>query len=575
MDFEKFAETTAFRQVAQTITALSTQDERIADEFRAIERGRVSSGKIVEIEGDIPVGMKMTLGDFADAISTRVWESIGRRNLRSFEEARAFVHTLGLTTSIQWWAYADTDKRPPDIPVVPASAYASKGWNGWKDWLGGGRTPPIVDIRRFSDARAFANTLGLTSLAEWKSFAKSSRRPIDIPTQPWKRYANKGWIGINDWLGLPEKRRVRNKLAFLDARAFARSRKLKSLKEWNAFVSSGNFPSNIPADPAHAYANQGWVNVADWLGTEKRVRSYEDARAFVRKMKLSSAAEWRKWSSSGKRPLDVPSAPDRTYENNGWINWADWLGIEKHKRSFAEARAFVRSLGLKSIGEWKRYAASNKLPPDIPARPQDAFAYAKEGWVGYEDWLGKEKRKRPFIDARAFVRGLKLSTVLEWQKYTRSKDFPTNIPKAPDQGYAAEGWVDWGDWLGTGRTRPWRAKYRSFEEARSFVRSLNLKNWREYARSAKRPKDIPHSPQIAYANEGWVGLKDWLGTDTMRYLPFDEARKFARSLGLTTQRSWRAYFKSKSLPLGIPMDPRKAYAKDGWAGFPDWLGYEP
>ena len=58
MDFEKFAETTAFRQVAQTITALSTQDERIADEFRAIEQGRVPSGKIVEIEGDIPVGMK-------------------------------------------------------------------------------------------------------------------------------------------------------------------------------------------------------------------------------------------------------------------------------------------------------------------------------------------------------------------------------------------------------------------------------------------------------------------------------------------------------------------------------------
>ena len=88
MDFEKFAETTAFKQVAQTITALSTQDERIADEFRAIEKGRVSSGKIVEIEGDIPVGMKMKLGDFAEAISTRIWESVGRANWRKFEDAR-------------------------------------------------------------------------------------------------------------------------------------------------------------------------------------------------------------------------------------------------------------------------------------------------------------------------------------------------------------------------------------------------------------------------------------------------------------------------------------------------------
>src|SRR5260370_22186951 len=91
IDFDKFAETTAFRQIAQTITALSTQDERIADEFRAIEQGRKSSGIIVKIEGDIPVGMKMTLGDFAEAISTRVWTSVGRANWRKFEDARDFV----------------------------------------------------------------------------------------------------------------------------------------------------------------------------------------------------------------------------------------------------------------------------------------------------------------------------------------------------------------------------------------------------------------------------------------------------------------------------------------------------
>src|SRR5258708_29230757 len=105
MDFEKFAETTAFKQVVQTITALSTQDERIADEFRAIEQGRVPSGKIVEIEGDIPVGMKMKLDDFAAAISIRVWESVGRANWRKFEDARIFVRSLKLKSTEEWRAY--------------------------------------------------------------------------------------------------------------------------------------------------------------------------------------------------------------------------------------------------------------------------------------------------------------------------------------------------------------------------------------------------------------------------------------------------------------------------------------
>jgi hypothetical protein len=64
------------------MTARSTQDERIAEEFRAIEAGRKSKDKIVEIEGDVPIGMKMRLGEFAEAISTRVWGNVGRANLR-------------------------------------------------------------------------------------------------------------------------------------------------------------------------------------------------------------------------------------------------------------------------------------------------------------------------------------------------------------------------------------------------------------------------------------------------------------------------------------------------------------
>src|SRR5262249_59312440 len=93
VNLNDFAETTAFRQVARTITALSTQDERIADEFRAIEKGRISSGKIVEIKGDVPVGMKINLNEFAKVISTRLWDSIGRANWRAFEDARNYART--------------------------------------------------------------------------------------------------------------------------------------------------------------------------------------------------------------------------------------------------------------------------------------------------------------------------------------------------------------------------------------------------------------------------------------------------------------------------------------------------
>jgi hypothetical protein len=200
MDFKEFAETTAFRQVAQTITALSTQDERIADEFRAIERGRVPSGKIVEIEGDIPVGMKIKLGDFAQAISTRVWESVGRANWRPFEDARAFARGLGLKSSTEWVAYCKSGELPADIPASPRKVYVELGWAGYGDWLGTGRLHG-KGWQSFREARAVVRKLKLKTVFEWRKYCESGKKPNDIPANPDNVYGNDGWSGMGDWLG--------------------------------------------------------------------------------------------------------------------------------------------------------------------------------------------------------------------------------------------------------------------------------------------------------------------------------------------------------------------------------------
>ncbi len=205
MTFDDFAETTAFRQVAKIITGLSTQDERIAEEFRAIDKGRVSSGKIVEIEDDVPIGMKMELTDFADAIWTRIWESVGRANRRSFEEARNFARNLGLRTHVEWWQWSSGKLKrpnlvdiPPDIPATPETVY-SEHWKGWGDWLGHGRSGRWGVWRAFEPAREYGRSLNLKSHEEWealakdRSFANKNRLPDDIPSYPNNVYGE--WIG--------------------------------------------------------------------------------------------------------------------------------------------------------------------------------------------------------------------------------------------------------------------------------------------------------------------------------------------------------------------------------------------
>lgn len=135
-------------------------------------------------------------------------------------------------------------------------------------------------------------------------------------------------------------------------------------------------------------------------------------------------------------------------------------------------------------------------------------------------------------------------------------------------------------------TKP-RKKWRSFNQARRFIRSLGLKNdaeWRRYCkgeirRLGKKPDDIPTTPDSVYEDKGWVSLGNWLGTGNVsnkkvreQYMPFTKARKFARSLKLRNRDEWQEMVRKGKVPKDIPLKPERAYADKGWVSCGDWLG---
>ena len=138
-------------------------------------------------------------------------------------------------------------------------------------------------------------------------------------------------------------------------------------------------------------------------------------------------------------------------------------------------------------------------------------------WIGTGTVASRYRKYRPFKEARTFARSLGLKNRDEWSQLYRSSQLPDDIPAAPNQTYKDQGWVGYGDWLGTGTVAPRYRKYRPFKEARKFARNLGLKNtdeWREFCRSGQLPVDIPTGPDQAYKNHGWTGMRDWLGKDS-------------------------------------------------------------
>ncbi len=319
-------------------------------------------------------------------------------------------------------------------------------------------------------------------------------------------------------------------------------------------------------------------------------RPFEEARDFIQSLELKSNIDWRTYMYSGQLPSDIPSNPDKTYHESGWTGWGDWLGTGSvsnafiNFKSFSDARKFARSLKLLSTVEWHEFAKSGNLPEDIPAAPVQT--YRDKGWAGMGDWLGtgavatNRRKYRSFKQARTLVHALNLENGTHWKEFTKSGKLPKDIPATPMQTYRDKGWAGMGDWLGTDNISTQRREYRAFSKARKFARSLrimNQKEWIDYAKSNRKPPDIPASPSHYYRDKGWAGFGDWLGTGAVAnfnrtYLPFSEAREIARSLKIENQKEWRLLSKFGKLPEGIPTNPHRTYRDSGWAGYGDWFG---
>ena len=201
----------SFEEARKFARALGLKNEK---EWRKYCKGELA-GKVAKPE-DIPA-------DPRKPYKTQGWQGMGDwlgtgrvadqyKKFRSFEEARKFVHALGLTNEKEWRKYSKGElkgrkPKPEDIPANPRQVYKGKSWQGMGDWLGTGTIAPgNKKFRPFKEARKFVRALGLKNSTEWYKYCKGElagrkSKPEDIPASPERTYKAQGWQGMGDWLG--------------------------------------------------------------------------------------------------------------------------------------------------------------------------------------------------------------------------------------------------------------------------------------------------------------------------------------------------------------------------------------
>lgn len=128
--------------------------------------------------------------------------------------------------------------------------------------------------------------------------------------------------------------------------------------------------------------------------------------------------------------------------------------------------------------------------------------------------VGRPRTNLEFKEARELVRNENIQSVAQYRRWWLLNT-PAKIPKRPDRAYKNE-WQGWNDFLGSNNPFPCvKRSFRPFKEARSYVQQLGFRNKDEYiayAKTSKKPVDIPSRPDLIYRND-WFTWSDFIGAN--------------------------------------------------------------
>jgi hypothetical protein len=187
-----------------------------------------------------------------------------------------------------------------------------------------------------------------------------------------------------------------------------------------------------------------------------------EAKAHMKDKGITTSIQYKIWAFSPSRPSNIPVAPESVYRKE-WLGWPDFLGRETAKRgrkrrppkdtaflSYRDAKILARNLQLKTVNEFKIWAASEQRPVAFPSNP-DIF-YTTE-WQGYREFLGnKQTVFMSLADYKQIVVPLQLRTEGEFRDWARSPLRPQNAPSNPDK-YYKEDWKGWRSFLSDSPSR--------------------------------------------------------------------------------------------------------------------------
>lgn len=471
------------------------------------------------------------------------------RMTKSYEECKKWAQENNIQTAKQWYTLGD--KLPIGMPVTPDRVF--KEWSSWPDFL---------ETSKFNGVSIIERVIRLVLDAVFEPRAEEHRKQFALGFSK-KKYRidmlypkNKlivEYDGQYYHLGKDDldiaKTLDLQKAGWNVVRI--REGTLKKLNStWDVHVNKQRYQEEkvqlvlrhikllgdkglleIKPNPAKRLNN--FIKDLDLhpffqkIGVHNEFVTYEECKGWAVSHNILGEAQWRavrKEMCKKGIPIDnIPANPERTYKNNGWINWPTFLGNGQRSKkenwaSYEDASKWAQQNKIKSAREW--YRLGDKRPSNMPSTPESTY---KDKWVNWPTFLNNgQKPNGSFVsynEASLWAQTNSIKTGIQW---TAIKNKPENIPSCPNNVYI-EQWNGWADFLGVERYKGSKSSgvkkirkrvterkfnFVSYEECAVWAKNNGIQTSKEWKKIKNRPSNIPSDPPMAY-KKVWVSWPEF------------------------------------------------------------------
>jgi len=469
----------------------------------------------------------------------------------TLEEAKQSVLKLGIKSDSE---YRKRRHEDPRLPATPSRYYENKGWIDIPDFL----SNPFS--KKYDNYQEAKNAVMLLLIKTRKEYYERYKEDPKLPSSPKDIYENNGWSTFYNFLG------VKSQIFYKTYEEAKLAVNKLCIKTRNEYIAQKRYKEDLklPSTPNTFYKNKGWTKWNDFIVTY--YLTYIEAQSAVQELKIKTRKDYIE-TKLYKGDSLLPSNPEKTYGNKGWINWYNFLGTKAPNiyTTYQEAKMAVQGLNIKSM---KIYKIRRNEDPQLPSSPSEC--YKNKGWVSSQDFLNINKSDfyKTYQEAQKAAQTLGIKNR---HHYVGKKEYKKDprLSSTPNMLYESKGWKDWYSFLGN---KPVDI-YPTYEEAKLAVQKLNIKTGEAYRKQNLYKQDprLPSTPAMKYKNIGWIDFDDFLGNENpKKYSSYNKAKQATSKLKIKSQKEYQKHHRYKE-DLRLTSKPDRTYKNRGWLSWKEFF----